>query len=355
MFKELKVIELASVLAGPAVGMFFSELGADVTKVENKRSGGDMTRKWKLPTESDDSDVSAYFSSVNYHKKHLLKDFSLAGDLAEVHDLIKDADIVITNFKKGSAEKLSMDYKTLLALNNKLIYAQIEGFTSDPQKVAFDVVLQAETGFMGMNGYADREPAKLPVALIDLLAAHQLKEGILIALLKREKEGKGSLVSVSLEEAALASLANQASNYLMEGHIPQRTGSLHPNIAPYGEVFSTKDGAQIVLAVGTDHQFVELCDILNCQDIVSSKKYANNKQRVINRVELKEILSNYIGNWDLEKIISKCKTRKIPVGEIKNMQQVMNSPTARQMILKENIEGKDTKRLKTVAFQISSD
>ena len=355
MFKDLKVIELASVLAGPAVGMFFSELGAEVIKVENKRSGGDMTRKWKLPEETDDSEVSAYFSSVNYRKKYLSKDFSLISDRKEVHELIKSADIVIANFKKGSAEKLSMDYETLSTLNSTLIYAQIDGFTSDPLKVAFDVVLQAETGFMGMNGFADRDPAKLPVALIDILAAHQLKEGILLALLKREKEGRGSFVSVSLEEAALSSLANQASNYLMEGHIPQRMGSLHPNIAPYGEVFTTKDKAQVVLAVGTDNQFHELCDTLQSKDLEGDKRFITNTQRVINRVELKKILDSFIGNWELEKLMFECKSRKIPIGEIKNLEQVMASPLAQKMILNELIDGKETKRLRTVAFQISSD
>jgi crotonobetainyl-CoA:carnitine CoA-transferase CaiB-like acyl-CoA transferase len=355
MFKNLKVVELASVLAGPAVGMFFSELGAEVVKVENKKTGGDMTRKWKLPEEDKSEKISAYFSSVNYNKKYLLKDFSVQSEQKEIHDIIKEADIVIANFKAGSAAKLSMDYSSLKSINPLIIYAQIEGFSSNPNKVAFDVVLQAETGFMSMNGYEDRDPAKLPVALIDILAAHHLKEGILLALLKKEKEGKGSFVSVSLEEAALASLANQASNYLMEGHIPKRMGSLHPNIAPYGEVFTTKDKAQIVLAVGTDHQFKALCDLVSCSQLPNEENYKNNAQRVINRLELKRILSPFIENFYVEDFINQCDTNKIPVGEIKNLKQVLDSPLAHQMTLSETIDGKETKRIRTVAFHLSDD
>lgn len=353
MFEHLKVIELASVLAGPAVGMFFAEMGAEVIKVENKKTGGDMTRRWRLPEESSESNVSAYFSSVNYHKEYIARDFSIASDREDVHELIKTADIVIANFKKGSAKKFSMDHETLTSLNPALIYAQIDGFASDPQKVAFDVVLQAETGFMGMTGFADRNPAKIPVALIDVIAAHQLKEGILIALLKRKNDGNGSLVSVSLEEAALASLANQASNYLMEGHIPQRMGSLHPNIAPYGEVFATKDGTQVVLAIGTDSQFQILCELLECPEIPGEEKYVTNAKRVINREELSDVLRRYIKTWGVEDLLSACKHKKVPIGQVKNLQEVFSNPVAQEMILKEHIEGRDTMRMRTVAFHIA--
>lgn len=353
LFKDLKVVELASVLAGPAVGMFFAELGAQVIKVENRNTGGDMTRTWKLPSESSEATVSAYFSAVNYNKSYLDKDLKNIKDKESVLELISNSDIVIANFKKKSAFKLGMDYESLSKENPGLIYASIEGFTSNPSKVAFDMVLQAETGFMGMNGYPDQMPAKLPVALIDILAAHQLKEGILIALLKKRESGKGSYVSVSLEEAALSSLANQASNYLMEGHVPQRMGSLHPNIAPYGEVFYSKDEKLIVLAIGTDYQFNSLCEFIGAPELNSDPRFASNADRVVNRSELKELLTPYIQSILLEEFISVCTTKNIPVGEVKSMDQVMENPVAKEMILYETINGKETKRLRTVAFKIS--
>jgi crotonobetainyl-CoA:carnitine CoA-transferase CaiB-like acyl-CoA transferase len=353
MFKNLKVIELASVLAGPAVGSFFAELGAEVIKVENKRNGGDMTRSWKLSSEDPNTRVSAYFSSVNYHKTYLEKDLTKERDQEEIHRLIKSADIVIANFKKKSATKLKMDYQSLSALNPSLIYANVEGFSSDPEKVAFDMVLQAETGFMSMNGFPDQDPAKLPVAFIDLFAAHQLKEGILIALLKRKEDGKGCQVSVSLEEAALASLANQASNYLMEGKIPQRLGSLHPNIAPYGEVITTKEGKKYVLAVGTDKQFKALCEIVDRADLAEDPRYFTNPSRVSNRISLQKVLSPLFNKMTSEDFEESCKKRMIPIGEIKDLQQVLESPIAQKMILKESIEGIETSRLKSIAFKIS--
>ena len=352
VFKELKVVELASVLAGPAVGMFFAELGAQVIKVENRTKGGDMTRSWKLPSESKETSISAYFSSVNYNKEYISKNVGLEEERKQVYELIENADIVIANFKQSSARKLGMDYPSLSKLNRKLIYASIEGFTSKPNKVAFDIVLQAETGFMGMNGYPDELPAKLPVALIDILAAHQLKEAILIALLQRSTSNKGYHVSVSLEEAALSSLANQASNYLMEGIIPQRMGSLHPNIAPYGEIFITKDAKQLVVAIGTDNQFKSMCTILGCAELIEDKRFFKNTDRVENRKVLKSLMEAYFIKMEADKLLLLCEKANVPVGEIKNMKQVMESPIAKEMILEEKIEGKETKRLRTVAFHI---
>lgn len=353
MFNKLKVIELASVLAGPAVGSFFAELGASVIKVENKLSGGDMTRSWKLSTEDSEARVSAYFSSVNYHKTYLEKDLSNKKDQEEIHRLIESADIVIANFKKNSAKKLKMDYQTLSALNPSLIYASVEGFSSDPEKVAFDIVLQAETGFMSMNGFPNQDPAKLPVAFIDLFAAHQLKEGILIALLNRKEDGKGCCLSVSLEEAALASLANQASNYLMQGMIPQRLGSLHPNIAPYGEVITSKDDKKYVLAVGTDKQFKALCEIAKVDYLAEDDRFLTNPLRVLNRISLQKILLPLFNKMTAKEFEASCKKRMIPIGEIKNLKQVLESPLAQKMILNERIEGVETSRLKSIAFKFS--
>lgn len=148
-FSNLKVVELAAVLAGPSVGMFFAELGAEVIKVENKGTGGDMTRKWRNPKESSNTAVSSYYSSVNFYKKSIFVDLSDPDERKRVHQLISDADIVIANFKPGSAEKLQMDYFFLKTLNPSLIYAQINGMADG--RPAFDVVLQAEAGFISID------------------------------------------------------------------------------------------------------------------------------------------------------------------------------------------------------------
>jgi crotonobetainyl-CoA:carnitine CoA-transferase CaiB-like acyl-CoA transferase len=203
---------------------------------------------------------------------------------------LETADIVLTNFKGSDAKKFQLDAEFISKTFPKLIQGIIRGFEFEKNRVAYDVVLQAETGFMYMNGSTEGGPTKMPVALIDVLAAHQLKEGILCALINRSKTGKGSVVEVSLEKAALASLANQASYFLMTGNIPQRMGSLHPNIAPYGELFKTQDEKWIVLAVGSDDQFRKLSILLNLEELCNDLLYASNTVRVKNRVTLHKIL-----------------------------------------------------------------
>ncbi|MYI98320.1 MAG: CoA transferase, partial [Gemmatimonadetes bacterium] len=236
LFKDLIVIEAANVLAGPAVGMFFAELGATVIKVENIRTGGDTTRQWKLPAEDEHSDVSAYFSSVNWGKRSIGVDFSIPAGYEVIVDLVRRADVFLQSFKPGDAGKFGLDYPALRGVNDRLIYADITAFGEEDERPGFDAVLQAETGFMGMNGTEASGPVKMPVALIDLLLAHQLKESLLIALIERMQSGRGSYNTVSLFQSGVASLANQAANYLVAGSVPGRTGSDHPNIAPYGTV-----------------------------------------------------------------------------------------------------------------------
>jgi len=277
-----KVLELASVLAGPAVGTFLAELGAEVIKVENPKTGGDVTRSWKLTSEDPNADSSAYFSSVNYLKEHKFLDLKDEQQLAIVQQLANDADIIVANFRKGQAERFALDFKSVCKVNPTVIYGNITGFGPDESRPAFDVALQAETGYMFMNGQPDSEPTKMPVALIDVLAAHQLKEGILLALLNREKTGEGAMVEVSLFDAAVSALTNQASNWLMNSHIPQRIGSLHPNIAPYGEILTTADDKQIVLAIGSNVQFSALCKILDLNELIEDNRFISNQNRLSN-------------------------------------------------------------------------
>jgi len=351
IFSNVKVLEIASVLAGPSVGMFFSELGAKVIKFENKHTNGDVTRSWKLPSENKESTISAYFCAVNWKKDYHWVDFLNAEDKKRVIEEIQSADILITNFKKGDDSKFGLDYKTLLKLNPKLIYAAINGFGEESDRVAYDLILQAESGFMSINGTPETEPLKMPVALIDILAGHQLKEGILVALLEREISKKGKKVSVSLFETAVASLANQASNWLMTGEIPQKIGSIHPNISPYGEIFSTKDFQKITFAIGSDKQFENLYKLLGMEAILSSNKFSSNANRVKNRVALAEILSNQIKDFNAEDLIQKCHSKFIPVARINSIKDVFEIPEAKNLILEEEINGIKTKRVKTVIFK----
>jgi crotonobetainyl-CoA:carnitine CoA-transferase CaiB-like acyl-CoA transferase len=348
-FQDLKIIELASVLAGPAVGMFFAELGAEVIKIENKNTGGDVTRSWKLPTENKKEKTSAYFHAINYGKQHLFLNIKENKDYEQLIQLVKTADIIISNFKKGDDKKLKVDFETLKKINNKLIYGNITGFGENSNRVAFDLVLQAESGFMSMNGTEQSGPLKMPVALIDLLAAHQLKEGLLTALLQREKTGQGLKVSVSLLDSAIASLANQASNWLIGKQLPTRTGSLHPNIAPYGEIFKTKDQFEITLAIGSESQFKDLCLILK---ITILKIYENNTSRVKNRMALFKIIQEKISQKNLKWLMMTFGKAQIPYGQIKNIQQVFADSKMNSHLLPIDIIGQK-KVPKTARFVLS--
>lgn len=354
IFKDLKVVELASVLAGPAVGMFFAELGAEVVKIENKKTGGDVTRTWRLPSESTEAAVSAYYCSVNWGKKTLLLDLEQSADRQLALQYITAADVVISNFKPASAQKIGMDYEQLGAINPRIIYAQLLAFEHDDHIPAFDIVLQAEAGFLYMTGEADRPPSRMPVALIDLLAAHQLKEAILIALLQRERSGKGTFVQTSLMAAALASLANQATNWLMAGHIPQRMGAAHPNIAPYGDIFYTADGKALVLAIGADHQFRKLCRCLALEHLADDERFRSNPARVVHRQALVEALEPAFLKFEREALLATLHKNGVPAGSVRNMQEVFELPFAQSMILEETLpDGTQSKRVKTVAFTIS--
>jgi crotonobetainyl-CoA:carnitine CoA-transferase CaiB-like acyl-CoA transferase len=352
VFAGLTVLELAGVLAGPAVGMFFAELGAHVVKIENGPAGGDLTRHWKLPSENPESTVSAYYASVNWGKEIRQMDLRQSEDQAAVHELARQADIVVTNFKEQAALRMRMDPSTLLALNPGLIVAELSGFGPDDDRVAFDVVLQAEAGFLYMTGEPGRPPVKMPVALIDLLAAHQLKEGLLVALLQRARTGKGGLLRVSLLASAVASLANQATNWLMGGHVPQPMGTLHPNIAPYGEMFRTADRRLVLLAVGTDKQFEGLCTVLNHRDWLLDDRFATNRERVIHRVDLARALEAAIEEISSDAFLGACHQHQVPAGLVRNMPEVFEQSLAAGMVLEDILEdGQTGRRVKTVAFE----
>lgn len=348
VFKDLKVIEIASVLAGPSVGMYFAERGAQVIKIENKLTNGDVTRSWKLSSEDDNKNTSAYFASVNWNKEHVFLNFKDANELQLLHEMISTSDIVLTNFKQGGAAKFGLDFESLKQLKEDIILGSISGYGEESERVAFDLILQADSGFMSMNGSPTSGPIKMPVALIDILAGHQLKEGLLEALLIHAAREKSALhVSVSLYEAALASLANQATNYLIVGHVPQRMGSKHPNIAPYGELFDTQDGRMITFAIGSDSQWQALLSLL---DLPSLDKFSSNQDRVKNRAKIEVELQSKIERLNAQELLASCHSKRIPAAIIRSLDEVLNDDSARELMLKDELG----RRLKTTVYKIQS-
>jgi crotonobetainyl-CoA:carnitine CoA-transferase CaiB-like acyl-CoA transferase len=346
ILKGLKVIELASVLAGPSVGQFLAECGAEVLKIENFSTAGDVTRSWKSAAEDPKTGISAYFSCANWGKKSLCLD--LPNDVEQLYTLLRKADIVLASYKPGDAEKLQTDYESLKKINSKIIYGHITGYGNDSERVGYDAIIQAEAGFTYINGEKGGNSLKMPVALVDLLAAHQLKEGILLALLRREKTGEGAYVHTSLFEAAVSSLANQACNYLCADFVPQRMGSEHPNIAPYGTIFDTSDGA-IVFAVGNDKQFAALCEVLKIPNTAKDARFCTNFSRVSNRIELFDILKNETAKFQKDFLMNECQKKQVPAGLVNDMKAVFEQEKARNCVFSfENFKG-----LRQISFEIS--
>ncbi|MBB6612403.1 CoA transferase [Pontibacter sp. Tf4] len=327
------VLELASVLAGPSVGQFFAELGARVVKIENAATNGDVTRRWKLSSEPADTDTPAYFCAANWGKESLPLNLSDATDLQHFYALVKQADIAIASYKPGDAEKLHTDYSSLQKINPRLIYGHLTGYGTDDSRAGYDAVIQAESGFMYLNGEPDGLPTKMPVALIDLLAAHQLKEGLLVALLQRERTGQGQYVHVSLMQAAVSALANQATGWLVAGYNPQRMGSGHPSIVPYGTVYTTHDNRQLVLAIGDDRQFERLCTVLGAPEMAHDARFKTNYSRVQNRQELNELLGQLIAKHTRQQLLTALHKLHVPAGAVNTVADVFELPQAREMLL----------------------
>ena len=289
---------------------------------------------------------------MNWGKESWFMDLKDKQDRDKLNREMEQADVVIANFKPGDAVKLGLDFESLKKLNSNLIYGEITGFGKQ-KRTAYDVVLQAESGFLSMSGTATGELCKIPVALIDILAAHHLKEGLLVALLQTKKEQKAMKVSVSLYDAALASLANQATNWVMSGHIAQPMGTLHPNIAPYGELFTCKDGKKVVLAIGTNRQFLKLCEVLNNDHLSSDARFSDNQLRIKNRIILANELSESILHFNREELMQLLIEKQVPAGALRNMKEVFELPESKRLLQNETKEGHDLTAVKNVIFNIS--
>lgn len=352
-FKSLTVIETATILAGPSVGMFLAELGATVIKVENLTQGGDTTRSWRLPTESPENDVSAYFSAVNWGKQSIGLNLAHRDGQAVLCDLIKQADIFIHNFKDSTVKRLKIDYEALQADNPKLIHARVTAYGEADPRPGFDAILQAETGFTAINGSPESGSTKMPVALIDVLLAHQLKEAILLALMERNLTGQGQPITLSLFQSGVVSLANQATNYLVANTVPQRRGSDHPNISPYGTIFTTKDGREIVLAVGTDGQFRNLVKVLGRPALAEEPTFQTNTQRVEHNDALKAILSKLISQFSRDELLNQLHAAQVPVGAVRTLDELFQQPAAQELLMHRELPTHGPIRgLRTAAFSV---
>ncbi len=343
-FASLKVLELASVLAGPLTGMFFAELGATVTKVEHPH-GGDVTRGWHHPKEQESTTTPAYFCSANWGKQSVVLDFNDDENMQRVQKLICDSDIVLTSFKFGDAEKFRLSAGEIQRLNPQAIVASVFGFSPTSSRVAYDAVIQAESGFMSMNGTPQSGPVKMPVALIDVLTSHHLREAILVQLIS----GDRTPIQVSLLDVAVCSLVNQASNYLMTGQVPSRLGTEHPNICPYGMVFTTGNHEQVLLACGSERQVELVLQFFKATELLKDARCCTNAARVSNREWVRETLQSLFANTTSEEFMEFALRNAIPAGQIRSLDQVFASDGLEPLMLSNG----QFKAVSTIASNIS--
>lgn len=289
---ELVVLDFSRVLAGPFATMLLGDLGAEVIKVE--RPGiGDETRSWGPPFDA--GGTSTYFQSVNRNKRSVVLDLASEAGRAEALALARGADVVIENFRPGLMDELGLGYDALSAENPGLIFCSISGFGQQAgQLPGYDLLVQAMGGLMSVTGEPGGPPQKVGVAIVDVLAGLFATTGILTALLHRAASGEGQRVEIDLMSSLLAALVNQASAYTAGGVVPRAMGNQHPSIAPY-EVLRCGDG-ELVLAVGNDRQFAELCHVLGAPELATDPRYGSNRDRVKHRAELVAALEQALAN-----------------------------------------------------------
>ncbi|MAI23522.1 MAG: carnitine dehydratase [Crocinitomicaceae bacterium] len=318
--ESVRVLELASVLAGPLAGTALAERGARVTKVERPPSG-DVTRSWKMAKENASDRSSAYYESANGDKEVVWKDLASDSGQAWLEEALASHDVLIENFKQADLTKFNLEPKAVAARHPHLIRVRLVGFNDAPERLAYDVVVQAETGFMGMNGFDDRPPVRMPVALMDVLASHQIRMATMEGLLAKADGRKGFFAEVSLEGSGISALVNQATNQLVNGQTPRRNGGQHPNIAPYGDVLNCVNG-HVVLAVGNDRQFEGLCRVLKVPKLAMDERYRSNQLRVINREELVSELNEAAQEWSKTALEKALRDAGTPAGVVRTMDEV---------------------------------
>jgi len=321
--ESIRVLELASVLAGPLAATALAERGARVTKVE-RPPHGDVTRSWKTASESEEALTSAYYESANGDKTLIWQDLNTPEGAEWLEAQLAEHDVLIQNFKASDLKKFHLEPDQLAKRHPHLVHVRLVGFADAPERLAYDVVVQAETGFMHMNGFEDRPPVRMPVALMDVLASHQIRMAVLEGLLERANGGFGFYAEVSLQASGLTALVNQATNHLIAGTTPSRNGGLHPNIAPYGDLLTCEDG-HVVLAVGNDRQFGSLCRTLKADDLPEQPSFQTNQQRVRNRNRLMMELNEAASGWKKEELEQQLRDVGVPAGVVRTLAEVFET------------------------------
>ena len=325
-----RVLDLSRILAGPWASQMLADLGAEVIKIERPGQGDD-TRGWGPPYIPDESGEltgeAAYFHSANRGKQSVCIDISSPQGRELVVQLVDKCDVLIENFKVGGLKKYGLDYSSVKAINPKLVYCSITGFGQTgpfSDRAGYDFMIQAMGGLMSVTGEPDGQPMKVGVALSDVMTGLYAANAIQAALIHQLRSGKGQYIDLALLDVQVATLANQAMNYLASGENPKRLGNAHPNIVPY-QAFQTADG-YLILAVGNDAQFARFCDLAGRPELASDERFEKNSNRVKNREALIPQLVKIFQTQTTDCWMEQLNLKGIPCGPIANIDQVFDNP-----------------------------
>lgn len=331
---HLRVLDLSRVLAGPWCGQALADMGADVIKVE--RPGmGDESRTWGPPWVKDgkgqDTPDSTYFTSTNRNKRSITIDIAKAAGQSIVRELAKQVDILIENYKVGDLKRYGLGYEELSTINPGLVYCSVTGFGQDgpsAQRLGYDFIFQGEGGLMSITGERDDlpggGPAKVGIAVTDILTGLNAATAILAAVEHRHISGRGQFIDMALMDVIVSFGANQIAGYFSTGQIPRRYGNAHPNLAPYG-VFRTGDGHMIV-ACGNQGQWERFCHTLGRPELVVNARFRDMPGRNANRPELTDEIERTLKSQPSVHWLEKLTAADVPNGPINNYKQVFEHP-----------------------------
>ena len=316
----IRVVDLSRAMSGPYASLMLADGGAEVVKVERPGTGDD-TRGWGPPFVGPDHSESSYYLSINRSKKSVTLDLKDADDLARLHDLIRDADVLVENFRPGVMDRLGLGEQALEELNERLVVLSITGFGEggpDGQRSGFDQIIQGEAGLMGITGPVGGPPTKMGVPITDILSGMFGAYGVVSALHERERTGKGQRVTTSLLAAAVAVHTFQGTRWTLAGEVPEPGGNRHPSIAPYG-AFTCADG-WVNIAVGSEGLWRRFAPVAGLD--VDDPRYATNRDRVAHWDELEAEINAVLVEEPVDVWMTRFNEAGVPAGRIRTMDQV---------------------------------
>ncbi len=330
---KIKVLDLTQVMAGPFCCQLLADMGADVTKVEPPGTGEQARRSMGFRGKGDDT---VAFLAVNRNKKSITLNLKEDAAREVLYRLVREADVVVENFRPGVTKRLGIDYETLKAMNPRLIYASISGFGQTgpyAMRAGYDLIAQGMSGLMSVTGEPDGPPAKCGIPIGDLSAGMFCAFGILTAHIARDETGEGQYVDTSLFESALALSIWETAELWSTGRIPQPFGSAHRLTAPY-QALKTSDG---YLNVGANNQrlWSRFCTAMGREELIEDPRFASNDDRMERRAELVEELEKTLVGKSTKEWEDIFLEAGFPVGPIHNYQQVFEDPhtQAREMMV----------------------